>query len=145
MKPQIELSALIAATPQDVYDAWLDSERHSKMTGGGPASVQPIVGSAFTAWDGYIRGVNEGLESGRRIVQAWRTTEFPADAPDSRVDILLEAEGAGTRVSLRHDAIPIDQVEAYRGGWEEFYFAPMRRYFADLGTSKAAAPSTPRR
>ena len=87
------------------------------------------VGGAFTAWDGYIFGKTLEIESPRRIVQAWRTSEFPEGAPDSRVDILFEEVKDGTKLTLVHSDMPEDQVESYRQGWEDFYFKPMKEYF----------------
>jgi uncharacterized protein YndB with AHSA1/START domain len=129
MKPQIEMSTVVSATPDEVYAAWLDAASHAAMTGGAEAKATAAIGAPFTAWDGYIRGVILELEPGRRIVQAWRTTEFPGHAPDSRLEVLLLPEGGETRVLLRHAVLPEDQVDAYRSGWHSYYFEPMQKYF----------------
>jgi activator of HSP90 ATPase len=123
------LSTMISATPEQIYTAWLSSEGHSQMTGG-QAEVQGGVGGAFTAWDGYIRGKTLELKPHKRIVQAWRTSEFPEDSPDSRVEILLEGTAEGTKLTLVHTNIPDGQAEGYKEGWEDFYFTPMRAFFS---------------
>jgi activator of HSP90 ATPase len=64
-------------------------------------------------------------------VQAWRTTEFPADSPDSRVEIMLAAVNGGTRLTLKHGDIPAGQGASYESGWVENYFEPMRVYFSE--------------
>src|SRR5260370_947966 len=84
-KETIQVSGVIHASPERIYQAWLDSEEHTRFTGG-KASVESGIGGRFTAWDGYIEGTTIELEPGRRIVQAWRTTEFPSERPDSRVE-----------------------------------------------------------
>ncbi|MCJ7659107.1 MAG: SRPBCC domain-containing protein, partial [Anaerolineales bacterium] len=66
----------------------------------------------------------------QRIVQAWRTTEFPEDSPDSRLEILIEDMDNGVQVTLVHSGIPAGQGENYRQGWGEYYFDPMQRYFS---------------
>lgn len=124
----LEMSAEFKVSPQRLYEAWLDGEEHSAFTGSG-ASVEPQVGGQYTAWDGYIQGVNLELEPYRRIVQSWRTTEFPEASPDSRLELILEAVKGGTRITLHHTDIPDGQEEMYREGWEEYYFKPMRAYF----------------
>ena len=124
------VSAFIPASPGQIYQAWLSSEGHTAMTGS-PARVEPGVGGKFSAWDGYISGTTIELEPERRILQAWRTTEFPADSSDSRLEVLLEAEGSGTRITLIHSEIPHGQAESYLQGWQDFYFAPMVDYFAN--------------
>jgi activator of HSP90 ATPase len=134
-----EVTAHLPAKPDEVYRAWLDGDEHSAFTGG-KAEVEPRVGGRFTAWDGYIEGRTLELEppSGvpatagarLRILQAWRTTEFPEGSPDSRLEVLLEKSRGGTRITLRHSDIPAGQGAEYQQGWEEHYFTPMKRYFA---------------
>jgi activator of HSP90 ATPase len=119
---------VVPAAPQDVYDAWMSSEAHGEMTGGG-AHIDPRVGGDFTAWDGYITGRTLTLDPGRRIVQSWRTTEFAATDHDSELEVLLEADPAGTKVTLHHSKIP-DGQSGYEQGWIDNYFDPMRDYFA---------------
>jgi uncharacterized protein YndB with AHSA1/START domain len=133
----LELSWTLPVSPGDVYRAWLDSKAHGQFTGG-PAQVAPGVGGQFTAWDGYIQGTTLELESDRRIVQSWRTREFPSGSADSRIELLLEPADEGTRITLRHTEIPEGQGETYRKGWGEFYIQPMTRYFsaASQGTAK---------
>ncbi len=117
-------------TPQTVYDAWLDSDRHTWMTGA-EATMSAEVGEEFSAWDGYITGKNLELEPATKIVQSWRTTEFPSDAADSVLTIELASteDGHGTLLTLTHDRLPHDQEDAYRTGWYEHYFEPMQEYF----------------
>jgi uncharacterized protein YndB with AHSA1/START domain len=123
------ISTVMAGLPAQLYAAWLDPERHSEMTGA-TAEIERGVGGRFTAWDGYIHGTTIELEPGRRIVQRWRTSEFPDDAPDSRLEVLFSPEAGGTRVSLVHSGLPGGQGDLYRSGWEEFYFQPMKRWCA---------------
>ena len=127
MTIEFTVSTVIAAIPLEVYDAWMSSEGHSAMTGS-PARVSASVGGEFEAWDGYIHGRNLELIPGKRIVQAWRTTEFSADEPDSRIDIVLEAQGEQTRLTLHHTGLPPHGGQ-YEQGWVEAYFEPMQAYF----------------
>ena len=96
---------------------------------GSTAKVTGKVGGKFSAWDGYISGRTLELTPDQRIVQAWRTTEFPEEAPDSRLELVLEKVASGTKVTLTHSEMPEDQVESYRQGWEDFYFKPMKAFF----------------
>jgi activator of HSP90 ATPase len=121
------VSTLLPATPDEVYHAWLSSEGHSEMTGS-PAAVSAKVGGEFSAWDGYIHGKNLALRTGKRILQSWRTTEFSRDAPDSQIEITLEAVGDQTRLTLHHTGLPPDGGQ-YEQGWVESYFDPMQEYF----------------
>ena len=121
------VSDVLPAAPEAIYGAWLSSRDHGAMTGA-DAEIDPRPGGAFTAWDGYISGTTIELEPGRRIVQAWRTSEFDPADPDSRIEVLLEAADGGTRITLNHSNIPDGQPD-YEQGWRDNYFDPMREYF----------------
>jgi len=126
----IQVSGVINASADQIYDAWLDAHQHSKFTGG-TATVDPGIGGKFTAWDGYIQGTTLELEPGRRIVQAWRTTEFPPDSPDLRLEVVFEPIGDATRVTLRHSEIPEGQGGRYEQGWKEHYLTRMTKFFGE--------------
>ena len=128
MKNGFSLSEIILAKPAEIYVAWLSSEGHTALTGS-PAKVDGNLGGEFSAWDGYIFGRTLELTPNQRIVQAWRTSEFPDDAPDSHLEVLLEEVEDGTKVTFVHRDMPEDQVDSYRQGWEDFYFKPMKQYF----------------
>ena len=123
-----EMSDLVPASPAQIYAAWLGATGHSRMTGAAATSL-PRVGGAFTAWDGYISGTYLALEPGRRLLMAWRTTEFPTSSPDSQVEVLLDSAVGGATVTLRHSQIPDGQAANYRQGWIDYYFTPMKAHF----------------
>ena len=123
------VSDVIPASPQEIYDAWLSSDGHEKITGGKPAQMSAQEGAAFTVWNGYIRGRNLKLEPSRRIVQSWRTTKFSAADPDSQIEVLLEPAAGGTRITMRHSNVPDGHTSYRDGGWQRSYFDPMKEYF----------------
>ena len=128
MKNGFTLTTVIPATPAEIYKAWLSTKGHTAMTGSA-AKVDGKIGGKFTAWDGYIFGSTLALEPDQRIAQAWRTSEFPDEAPDSLVEITLKETKDGTKITLTHSQIPAGQEDSYRQGWEDFYFKPMQAYF----------------
>ncbi len=128
-KEAIRVTTAIPAAATTLYLAWLDSAQHSAMTGG-TAKIDPTVGAKFSAWNGYITGKLVTLDLGRRIVMAWRTSDFPREASDSRVEVHFEGVGSGTRLTILHSDIPEGQGEKYREGWNASYFTPMRNYFS---------------
>jgi uncharacterized protein YndB with AHSA1/START domain len=133
-----EITRVVPAPPERVYAAWLDSEQHSRFTRS-VARVVPTVGGAFEAWEGYIHGKTLELEPHRRIVQSWRTTEFPETAEDSRVELELAATSEGTALTLRHSNVPADQAPAYRDGWIEHYLEPLQAFFSDGSAARTKA------
>ncbi len=94
------LTTTIPASPEEIYQAWLDSLGHSEMTGGA-ATMSDQIGAAVSAWDGYISGRNLELVPGERIVQSWRTTEFADEHGDSVITVVLQEVGEGTLVDAR--------------------------------------------
>jgi activator of HSP90 ATPase len=128
MENEFTLTVTINTKAEKIYNAYLSSEGHSAITGS-PAKVDGEVNGDFSAWDGYIWGMFLELKKNKRIVQAWRTSEFPSAAEDSIVEILLEEDHGKTKLTLKHSNIPEGQAESYRTGWEDFYFKPMREYF----------------
>lgn len=128
MPESIECSVVLPVKAEKLYRAWLDSAAHGDFTGS-PAEIDAEVGGKFTAWDGYISGTTLELEPPKRIVQSWRTTEFPPGSPDSRLEIEFQAVKQGTKIVLVHTNIPDGQGADYRQGWTDYYFAPMQEYF----------------
>lgn len=128
MSESFEVSTVLPASPESIYKAWLSSDEHTAFIGAG-AEISAEVGARFSMWDGYIEGVTLELEPNRRIVQSWRTTEFPPESPDSRLKIVLEEVEEGTRLTLYHTELPEGQGQQYQEGWEEHYFKGMREYF----------------
>jgi uncharacterized protein YndB with AHSA1/START domain len=144
MQYAFTLTTILPASPEEIYDAWLDSLAHSAMTGG-EAAMSDEVGAEVAAWDGYITGRNLELVPGERIVQSWRTSEFTDDHEDSIVTLTLEEIEDGTLLTLEHSKVPEDQTSYELGGWEEHYFEPMKKYFAKRAggrKAKAAAPKS---
>jgi uncharacterized protein YndB with AHSA1/START domain len=128
MSENVRVTTVIAADPETVYAAWLDSQSHAAMTGA-PASSDPQVGGEYSAWDGYITGRYLELEPSRRILAAWRSSEFPEEAADSVVEVLLQEVPEGTELVVVHSDIPAGQAQTYEQGWIEYYFEPMKRHF----------------
>ena len=118
----------IPARPDEIYDALLNEEKHSAFTGA-KATCDRRVGGKFTAWDGYISGINLKLENGRRIVQEWRTTEWPKGYKPSLIEFTLKPKGNGTEVHMRQSNIPASQAAGYAEGWVEHYWTPLKKYF----------------
>ena len=127
MTIEFTVTAIIPLSPQTIYDTWLDSEGHSKMTGS-PAHATATVGGSFDAWDGYISGTNLELDPGKRIVQSWRAASYTESDGNSRIEVSLESVDGGTRVTLHHSNVPDNQA-SHEPGWSTHYFEPMKKHF----------------
>jgi len=126
-KISFQLKEKFDVKPSVLYEAWLDSRKHSEMTGG-EAICSNREGDKFTAWDGYISGRNIQLIPAKKIVQCWRTTEFDEVDEDSELILELNEIEEGCELILTHMNIPGDQPD-YKEGWTEHYFIPMKEYF----------------
>lgn len=124
----IKQKEFIPVTPVEIYDALLNEQKHSALTGA-KATCDRRVGGKFTAWDGYISGKNIRLENGRRIIQEWQTTEWPEGYAPSLIEFTFTPKAGGTEVRLTQKNVPAAQAENYRKGWVDYYWTPLKKYF----------------
>lgn len=127
MATTIRQTVLLGAPPHAVFEALLDSKRHSAFTGD-KAALSRKVGGSFTAFGGYIRGKNLRIEKDKILVQSWRTPEFKDTDPDSKVTFQFSKKGEGTRLLFVHSNVPDRLAEDFRQGWIDNYWAPLKTY-----------------
>lgn len=123
-----ELSTVVEAPVEAVFEALTDPEKHSAFTGA-EATGEPVEGGVFTAWDGYIEGRYLEIEPPTRILQEWITSEWPAGSPVSLVEFRLVSAGDSTELTLIHSEVPASQAGSYKQGWVDYYWKPLRAYF----------------
>ncbi len=128
MGKTLKLDTILPASSEEIYNAWLDAEKHGEMTGH-KATGQGGIGEPFTAWDNYITGKTLELAPNMKIVQSWRTDDFKKNDADSLVEIYFEQLAEGCKLKLIHSNIPENQPD-YAEGWRDFYFKPMLEYFS---------------
>ncbi|MCB9658986.1 MAG: SRPBCC domain-containing protein [Sandaracinaceae bacterium] len=134
---EVQVSSLIPASPNAIYAAWMDSRRHSAITGS-VAVINPWVGGRVSARARFVEATHVKLDTGKQILLAWRTQDFPPEAADSHVEILLQPAAGGTKVSIHHTQIPAGHSAAAREIWRAAYLDPMKRYFGKSGAMEAA-------
>ncbi|HXY61171.1 MAG TPA: SRPBCC domain-containing protein [Chthoniobacterales bacterium] len=115
------------ASPQRVYEALLDSKQFTEFSGRA-AEINRDVGGAFSLFNGHIIGRNLELVPNQRIVQAWRVVTWPEGAWSiARFD--LKSNGTGTRLVLEHIGFPEGLHDHLAQGWDENYWALLKKYF----------------
>jgi uncharacterized protein YndB with AHSA1/START domain len=125
----ISQSVIINAPPEKAYHAYLNAKTHEAFTGES-ASSDARVGGKMTAWDGYISGRYLELVEGKRIVQEWKTSEWPEGYPPSLLELTFKpASKSRTRLLMIHSKVPLEQVKEYEKGWLESYWRPLQEYF----------------
>jgi activator of HSP90 ATPase len=120
----IRQSVTFKASPHDVYEALMDSGKHSQFTGD-KAVISRKVGGKFSAFDGYAEGVNIELVPDEKIIQTWRASDWP-EGQDSRVTFSLKGVERGTRLTFTQTGVPEAQYEAVSQGWRDYYWQPMK-------------------
>lgn len=123
-------SSFSGATPAKLYELFMNSAKHTLATGM-PAKISPKVGGKWSAFGGMIYGRNLLLIPNRRIVQAWRSSEWKKSDPDSILVVSFEkAAGGGAQVQLDHVGVPEHDHAGVTQGWIKYYWEPWKAYFA---------------
>jgi activator of HSP90 ATPase len=125
----IRQAITLPASPEEVYDAWMDSKKHSAFTGG-KAVISQKVDGAFTVFDGYASGKNLALVPGKKIVQSWKAAEggWP-DEYYSELTVSLKAKGKATVLSFVQTGVPEGSAADVAQGWKDYYWTPLKEFF----------------
>jgi activator of HSP90 ATPase len=129
MCEQVHQEVEFRASPEKIYEIYLDSRAHAAFSGE-PASLSGEEGGQFSCWGGQIVGRQVELRPGKRIVQAWRVSAWP-DGVYSIVRIELHASGAGTRLVLDHTGIPQGASAGIAAGWPMRYWERMKKHLGE--------------
>ncbi len=121
----IQQSVTLKVSPHEVYEALMDSRKHSKFTGE-EASISREVGGKFSAYGEYITGVNLELVPDKKIVQSWRGRDWP-EGHYSKATFYLEKIKYGTRLTFTQTEVPDEQYDEISKGWHDYYWTPMKK------------------
>jgi len=107
------------ASPQQLYEALLDSKRFAEFSG---------RAAAFSLFKAHIIGRNLELIPNERIVQAWRVVTWPEGAY-SILRFELKPQGSGTHLVFDHIGFPEGLHDHLAAGWEANYWSLLKKYF----------------
>lgn len=124
-----KIMEVFPSSPDIIYKAWLDSGVHAQIIKSS-ADIEPKIKGKFIIWDNYISGITIELIPNKKIVQTWRTTDFPVESPDSKLELIFKKTKEGTELTLIHSNIPDGQGETYKQGWMDYYFKPLQEFLA---------------
>lgn len=127
MSKVIRQSVTFKSTPHEVYEALMDSKKHTAFTGG-KASISRSVGGKIATYDNYIAGKNVELIPDKKIVQDWRAVDWP-EGYFSRITFKFTAVLEGTRLDFTHADLPEGTEEEFTQGWIDNYWEPMKKFF----------------
>jgi activator of HSP90 ATPase len=142
----IRQTVTFKASPLEVYETIMDSEKHAALSGE-DATISREVGGAFTAWGDHISGFNLALHPGQKIVQAWRARDW-WDDHYSIATFELSKVDSGTELRFTQVGVPPHRFDGHSRGWIEHYWQPMQEIFdkgtLEEGTRAAAAAARSR-
>ena len=120
----IRQSVTFKSSPHEVYEALMDSRKHTRFTGA-KAKISRKINGKFSAYDGYIEGVHLDLVPGKKIVQSWRGSDWP-EGHFSKATFSLKKVKDGTRLTFAQRGVPDQHYDDIRQGWHDYYWKPMK-------------------
>ena len=123
IKQEIEFES----PPHEIYEAYMDSEKHAKFSGQ-KANISRVAGGSYSAYDGHISGYNIKLVKDERIIQYWiaKTKGWPKGHL-SRVEFVFKKHGSGTQLKFTHSSVPEELCSSIEMGWHKHYWEPMKK------------------
>ncbi len=127
MSRNIIIAASLPASPDRLFDMYLDPQLHAAFTGS-PVTIAARAGAPFRAFDGALSGTILHVEPKRLIVQTWRSTHFLPSSMDSVLVLSIYPESVGGRIELVHVNVADEDFAGVSHGWEKYYWTPWRAY-----------------
>jgi activator of HSP90 ATPase len=121
----INQTVVFKAGPHEVYEALMDSAKHSEFTGA-KAEISREVGGEFSAYGGYCSGTNTELVPNKKIVQSWRAGSWP-EGYTSTITLLFDEIEEGTELTFTHEGVPTEDFEGISEGWHLNYWEPIKK------------------
>src|SRR4051812_2424481 len=113
-------------SPERIYRLLADSKEHTALTGE-KAEIGRRVGGPFSTRNGRVSGINVDLVPGERLVQAWRTKEFPIGVFSMATFELSRAKDGGTELVLTHRGVPKHLIPKIEKDWRNSYWERIRK------------------
>jgi activator of HSP90 ATPase len=124
---------MFSATPREVFEALIDSDKHAAFSGA-PAKIERKAGGKFTCYGNHLEGTTLGLKDDESIVQDWRAKNWPK-GHYSRVSFSLTplAEGRSSLLSFVQIGVPNDHFDDInRGCFRQSKVAVVRRFIEEF-------------
>ncbi len=127
MSRTIQLAASLPASPDRLFDMYLDPVEHAAFTGS-PVTIGAQPGAQFRAFNDVLSGTILQVVPKRLIVQSWRSPHWGAADIDSTLILTFVPEKDGGRIDLVQVNVVEDDFAGVSHGWEKFYWTPWRAY-----------------
>jgi activator of HSP90 ATPase len=136
MSTAIHQENMFAATPNRIYEVFMDSKQHTEFTANGDANISNVIGGEFSCHGGRIQGRIIELVPNQRIVLAWRVNTWN-EGVYSIVKFEFRQEGSQTRIVLDHTGLPEAEHGHTETGWYARYWEPLDTYLKKMPADSA--------
>ncbi len=126
----IEQKVLIAMTPLDAYETFLDAEKNTKTVCADAKTKCEIdrrPNGRLSVYDGFITGHVICFDTAKKLVQSWTAKDWPINHY-SNVSISFDADEktTGCWITLKHTGVPKAKLDGWAEGWYFFYWNKMK-------------------
>jgi uncharacterized protein YndB with AHSA1/START domain len=135
MSKEIHHRVVMHATPKQVFEALMDQKKHAQFTGAS-AKIIRKAGGAFRCYGTYITGITLEALPGKRIVQAWRSRDWPKGHYSVVTFALAKRAGGKTQLRFTQIGVPASDYTDKNRGWRTYYWEPLKRYLEDQHTTR---------
>jgi uncharacterized protein YndB with AHSA1/START domain len=115
-------SILVRASPERVFRYFTDPDKLVRWMGD-KAELDPRPGGRFklVLGDRMVEGRYVEVDPPKRLVISWGRQGSPTLPPGASIlEVQLQAEAGGTRVSIVHSGLPTSELSRHALGWEHY-------------------------
>ena len=127
MSRVLQLAVDLPASPDRLFDMYLDPVAHAAFTGA-PVTISATPGAPFRAFGDVLSGTIVQVVPKRLIVQSWRSPKWQPSDIDSTLVLTFLTWGDGGRIELVHINVPDNDYAGVSEGWQKYYWTPWRAY-----------------
>jgi uncharacterized protein YndB with AHSA1/START domain len=127
MARTIQIAATLPASPDKLFDMYLDPVEHAAFTGS-PVTISAQPGASFSAFNNVLSGTILQVVPKRLIVQSWRSPHWGPTDIDSTLILTFLPDKDGGRIELTQVNVVDGDFAGVSHGWEKFYWIPWRAY-----------------
>ena len=127
MNKAIEQKILFTgATAEELFDIFVNPEKHSDIHGGATAKISGKEGDSFSLLNGNLNGKNLLIVPHRMIVQSWRGNIWKKDDLDSILILVFANKTNGAEIEMVHAFTPNQFTQL----WNEIYWQPIKQFIS---------------
>lgn len=113
--------------PKEIYELLTETKKCEAFSQK-KADISKDIGGHFSVYSGNIHGINVDLVPGKRIVQAWRGSNFPEGIFSMATFNLVKASDGGTQLTLTHRGVPKELIPSVEKKWRTDFWDKIKRH-----------------